>query len=75
MIRYRDWDNDSNVRAYEIGPDSISVQFKDGSVYLYTSLTPGRQEVAHMVRLAQAGDGLNSYISKVIKKRFARKTY
>ena len=73
MTPYRDWDHDSGVRAFEIGSDSITVQFKDGSKYLYTSLTPGRQEIEHMARLAQAGEGLNSYITKIIKRRYARK--
>lgn len=73
MILYRDWDHNSNVRAFELGPDSISVQFKGGATYLYTSLTPGRLEVAHMAKLAQAGNGLNGYIGSVIKKRYARK--
>jgi hypothetical protein len=73
MTPYRDWDHDSGVRAYEIGSDSIIIQFKDGSKYLYTSLTPGRQEIEHMARLAKAGEGLNSYITKTIKRRYARK--
>lgn len=71
MIPYRDWDRDSGVRAYEIGPSHIDIQFKDGSVYRYTSLSAGQANIQQMARLAQAGDGLNAFINNVVKRRYS----
>ena len=73
MERYRDIDNDSGVARYEIGPDYIRVQFKDGSVYLYTYTSAGSSNIEEMKRLAAAGDGLNAFINKNVRKRYAKK--
>lgn len=72
MERYRDIDGDSNVAAYEIGTDFIRVQFSEGSVYLYTNASAGSQSIEHMKNLARSGDGLNAYINRVVRKRYAR---
>jgi hypothetical protein len=66
MEYYRDWDNDSNIAAYEIGADSIIVQFKDGRYhfYTYTYSSAGHNIIEEMKRLAQKGDGLNAYINE-----------
>jgi len=71
--RYRDIDNDSGVARYEIGPDYIRVQFKDGSVYLYTYTSAGSSYIEEMKRLAAAGDGLNAFINRNVRKRYAKK--
>lgn len=73
MQRYQDWDNDSGVVAYEISEDSITVEFRDGSRYLYTYAVPGRSDVERMKVLAQRGDGLNAHINESVGKRYARK--
>lgn len=73
MERYKDIDGDSGVAAYEIGTDYIRVQFKDNSVYLYTYASAGSNNIEQMKRLAEAGDGLNAFINKNVKKRYARK--
>ena len=73
MQRYRDWDRDSGVEAYEIGEESITVQFQDGSAYLYTFTVTGRSHVERMITLAQQGDGLNAYINEAVGKRYARR--
>ena len=73
MTPYRDWDHNSGVRAYDIGQSHIDVQFKDGSVYRYTSLSAGQANINHMARLAQAGDGLNAFINQVVKKRYSER--
>ena len=73
MERYRDIDGDSGVAAYEVGPDYIRVQFKDGSVYLYTYASAGSHNIEQMKKLAAAGDGLNAFIIKNVRKRYARK--
>ncbi len=73
MERYRNLGGDSGISAYEIGPDSITVQFKGGATYLYTNQSAGSANIDHMKQLARAGQGLNSFISRVVKKGYARK--
>ena len=73
MTPYRDIDGDSNVSAYEYGSDWIQVQFKDGSVYEYTSSSAGQGNIDTMKRLADAGEGLNSHIQRNVRKRYSRK--
>ncbi|EIN00263.1 hypothetical protein WQE_14571 [Paraburkholderia hospita] len=73
MKRYRDLSGQSGVGAYEISDDAITVKFRDGDVYLYDYATTGRREVEEMKRLAVAGQGLSTFISRVVKDRYARK--
>jgi len=66
MQHYRDSDNDSNITAFEIGDDFIVVQFESGkyNFYKYTYFSAGSNDIEEMKRLANCGDGLNSFISK-----------
>jgi hypothetical protein len=73
MERYANRGGDSNVVAYEIEPSSIKVQFGDGSIYLYTSQSAGAANLEHMKHLANAGQGLNSFIGRVVRKGYASK--
>ena len=73
MEQYANLGRDSGVVAYEITADSITVQFRDHSLYLYNFNRPGTEAVEHMKSLALAGRGLNSYISRVVRKNFAQK--
>jgi hypothetical protein len=73
MERYRNLGGDSGVVAYEIGDDSIMVQFRDGSLYLYNYQSAGRDNIEHMKELAVSGEGLNSFINRVVRKRYASK--
>lgn len=73
MERYLNLGGDSGVRLYASGDDSITVQFSDGSVYLYNYQRPGQAAVEKMKELAQAGRGLNSYINRFVGKRYAAK--
>lgn len=73
MTPYRDIDKDSNVSAYEYGGDWIQVQFKDGSVYEYTSSSAGQGNIDTMKQLAVAGEGLNSHIQRYVRKGYSRK--
>jgi hypothetical protein len=73
MERYANNGGGSNVVAYEIEQSSIKVQFGDGSTYLYTSQSTGVENLERMKQLAQAGQGLNSYISRVVRKGYASK--
>lgn len=64
---------DSGVSGYELGTDSIKVQFKDGSIYLYNYGSAGAGNVETMKELAAAGDGLNAFINRNVKKAYAAK--
>lgn len=64
--RYPNLSGRSNVVAFEITDDAITVQFASGRsrYYVYNSVTPGAMVVAELKRLALAGRGLNSYIAR-----------
>jgi hypothetical protein len=51
----------------------IKVEFTSGAIYLYTYDSTGMQDIERMKELAVAGEGLNSYISKYVRKRYASK--
>ena len=74
METYKNLSGDSSINAYEIGPDSIKVEFLDGTTYLYTYESTGRENVEHMKELAKAGAGLSSFISMVVKEAYAEKS-
>jgi hypothetical protein len=73
MEHYKNLSGNSGVTAYEIGEGSIIVQFKDGAVYLYNNQSAGSANIAEMQLLAAAGQGLNSFISRVVRKGYAQK--
>lgn len=73
MEKYQNRGGDSGVVGFELADDSITVQFSDNSLYLYNSIRPGQVTVDHMKRLARAGQGLNSYISRTVRKNFYQK--
>ena len=73
MERYKNLGGDSGVTSYEIGHESITVQFNDGAAYLYTSQSAGAANIAEMQRLAGLGQGLNSFIRRFVRKGYARK--
>jgi len=71
--RYLNRGGNSNVASYIIGADNITVQFNDGSVYLYDYASTSITRVEHMKSLASKGVGLNSYIGRVVRKNYAKK--
>jgi len=71
--RYRNLGGNSGISAYEAGNDFIIVEFNDGSSYLYDYNDPGEADVEHMKSLAASGRGLNSFISREVRKRYAEK--
>jgi hypothetical protein len=73
MERYANLGGDSNVYAYELGADYTRVQFMDGSVYLYNVISAGWDNIRQMHMLARTGQGLNSFINRHVRKRYARK--
>lgn len=73
MERYGNRGGDSGVVGYEIGQGSIIVAFGDGWRYLYDGTKPGAADVAKLQQLARSGQGLNSYLTRVVRGRWARK--
>jgi hypothetical protein len=64
MQAYANLGGDSGVLAFEVLDGGIDIKFKDGWIYTYTVASAGAQTIAAMVRLAQAGHGLATYINK-----------
>ena len=58
------------VLAFEIGPDSIDVEFTSGWIYHFSYQKPGQPRVEKMKELAESGHGLSTFISKHVKNRF-----
>jgi hypothetical protein len=73
MQRYKNLSGESGVIAYEIGDRSITIRFMGGERYLYTDQSAGAENIAEMQRLATLGSGLSTFISQVVKERYARK--
>lgn len=73
MERYKNLSGNSGAASYEIGNESITVQFRDGATYLYNNQSAGAENIEQMKSLAVSGQGLSSFISKVVKKGYASK--
>lgn len=73
MEPYRNVEGNSDVTAYQVGPDYITLQFSDGSTYRYTYISAGQENVERMKSLAQAGQGLDTFINAAIRKLYERK--
>lgn len=73
MHRYRNLDGHSGVVAYELGEGSIRIRFVGGETYEYTDASSGAEHVRNMQILAQAGEGLATYVSKFVHDAYARK--
>ncbi len=73
MQPYRNITGSSGVRAYEIGSDYITMEFSDGAVYRYTYASAGQQNVEHMKGLAEAGQGLGTFLNTTVAKLYERK--
>lgn len=73
MERYRNLGGNSGVAAYGLGSDSVTVQFNDGATYLYNYVSAGRSNIETMKALAEAGQGLNSFIMKYVRKSYVAK--
>jgi hypothetical protein len=71
LQRYKNRSSCSGVSAYEIGEDYIKVEFADGPLYLYNHQTPGMRKVEKMKRLAVAGKGLSTFISRNVRDDYA----
>ena len=73
MQPYKNLGGNSGVSAYEIGDDYIKVEFDDQEAYVYDYEEPGRDHVERMKELAEAGQGLHTYINQYVRERYASK--
>ena len=75
MTPYSNLSRRSGVAAYEIAPDSISVEFEDGAIYLYTEESAGRSNIECMKDLAAAGRGLSTFIVRHVRMAYAARLH
>lgn len=75
MEVYQNLNGDSGVQAFEIGTESITVEFRSGRerFYHYTYGSAGANNVETMKTLARQGSGLNSFISTTVKTGYDSK--
>ena len=73
MHAYRNIGGNSGIVAYVAGADFVSVQFHDGWMYTYTTASAGEVNIMMMKRLAASGRGLNAYINRYMRTRYAMK--
>lgn len=75
MTPYKNLSGHSGIVAYAIFEDAIHVRFRDGDEpnYLYDAASVGPAKLATMKRLAQAGRGLATFISRTVRDAYARR--
>ena len=72
MTRYAGG-NASGVAAYAYGPGWIHLRFHHGGAYRYDDRRPGAEHVLEMQRLADLGEGLNTYVNRYVRDNYARR--
>lgn len=55
---------DSGVTGYEYNDRRIHIRFASGAIHAYTRASIGAKHLAALKKLADSGDGLNTYINK-----------
>lgn len=70
---YENLGGNSGVSDYQIGAEFIRVQFSTGAIYLYTYASAGKRNIESMKVLAKEGQGLNGYINRKDRYRYARR--
>lgn len=71
---YKNLGGNSNVKSFLIDGLTISIKFKDSNTsYVYNSNKPGNQHTKEMIKLANLGSGLGSYINSEVKGNYAEK--
>jgi hypothetical protein len=73
MERYRNLSGTSGVVAYRIADEAIVVRFTDGGTYVYSYASAGEGNVEEMKRLARAGRGLSTFISRNVQDAYESK--
>ncbi len=73
MKPYKNLGGNSGIKAYEMLPDAIKIEFSDGNVYLYNHTHTGLREIKIMKALAKKGIGLTTFINQQVRGNFAEK--
>ena len=73
MQTYGDSSRNSGVVGFALLRNGLLVQFRNGAKYLYDDSKPGREHRLHMQKLAVAGRGLSTYISRNVHDCYSRK--
>lgn len=75
MPLYKNLDGNSGIVSYEYDATSIEVVFGRGreTAYLYTYASAGSNTIEQMKQLADSGRGLNEYINRFVKDKYASK--
>ncbi len=73
MQKYGNAEGRSGIKGYEVGHHEIILKFADGDVYRYTYQSAGKEVVEYMIKLAQEGKGLNTYVSRRVRAAYAEK--
>ena len=74
MTVYKNLGGDSGVVTYVKEPDSMTVTFRDGWSYLYTTHSASPEKINKMQSLAAGGIGLHGYINTSLKYQYEAKT-
>lgn len=72
LQHYLNFGGNSNVLSYEYGNTYITVQFSSGHPYTYSYESAGRENVETMKKLADQGQGLNSFIMRNVKTLYVK---
>jgi hypothetical protein len=64
MKTYANLGRDSGILSYDYDEGSITIVFKHGGSYRYSASRIGASHFAELKRLADSGDGLNTYINQ-----------
>ena len=73
MIKYQNKSGKSGILNYETGETYILVEFRSGEIiYRYTYESAGKENVEEMKRLANIGEGLNSYIMRYCRTLYEK---
>ena len=67
--RYKNLGGKSNVAAFEVKKDGITVRFTDHAMYRYTNQSAGPEVISKMKSLALAGKGLGTFIGADVEQR------
>ena len=70
---YANLNGAEDVYQYEIWINSITVQFRDKSIYKYSRDSVGAEHLAMMVKLAECGQGLGKYIRDHVRDMWLRR--
>ncbi|MCK5122993.1 MAG: hypothetical protein KAQ87_02500 [Candidatus Pacebacteria bacterium] len=73
METYKNLGGDSGILYFEIGNDYVRVEFDDEAIYTYTYASAGEYNIEEMKKIAISGEGLNSFINKYVRKKYASK--